>query len=60
MNGEMDGAVFISRQSRNFSFLDNMIIVLFPICILNWRVNNYISRQEKSLSKGNESTISMI
>ena len=33
--GKMDGEVFSSRQSRHFSFIDNMIKVLFPICTLN-------------------------
>ena len=45
---EMDGKVFISRQSRHtFPLINNMIKVLFPICTLIWRVNNYVSRQEK-------------
>ena len=44
---KMDGRVFISRQSRHFSFLNNMIKVLFPIFTLIWRVNNYVSRQGK-------------
>ena len=44
---EMDGKVFISRQSRIFSLIYNMIKVLFPICTLIWRVNNYVSRQGK-------------
>ena len=45
---EMDGKVFISRQSRHPFFLINtMIKVLFPICTLIWRVNNYFSRQGK-------------
>ena len=31
-----------------FSFLkNNMIKVLFPLCTLIWRVNNYVSRQGK-------------
>ena len=38
MKEEMDGEVFISRQSRHFSFLDKMIKVLFPICTLNWQI----------------------
>ena len=46
--GKMDGKVFISRQSRHpFSLIHNMIKVLFPICTLIWRVNNYVSRQGK-------------
>ena len=45
---EMDGRVFISRQSRHpFSSINIMIKVLFPICTLIWRKNNYVSRQGK-------------
>ena len=45
---EMDGRVFIPRQTRHpFSLIKNMIKVLFPICTLLWRVNNYVSRQGK-------------
>ena len=48
MREEMDGKVFISRQSRHpFSLINIMIKVLFPICTLIWRVNNYVSRQGK-------------
>ena len=45
MKEEEDLKVFVSRQKWYFSVIDNMIEVLFPICTLNWRVNNYISRQ---------------
>ena len=45
---EMDGKVFISRQSRHpFPLVNNKIKVLFPICTLIWRVKNYVSRQGK-------------
>ena len=37
-----------------------MIQVLFPICTLNWRVNNYVSRQEKVINRRNESTVFII
>ena len=47
MKEEMDGEVFISRQIRHDSFMDIMIKILFPICTLNWRVNNYVYRQGK-------------
>ena len=47
MKEEMGGEVLISRQSRHFSFIDNIIKVLFPICTLIWLVNNYVSRQGK-------------
>ena len=30
--------------------------VLFPICTLTWRANNYVSRQRKSMSRRGEST----
>ena len=60
MKEKMDGEVFISRQSRHFSFIDNMIKVIFPICTLNWRVNNYASRQEKGINRRNETTIIII
>ena len=56
MEREMDGKVIISRRSGHLSFVRNMIIVLFPICTLTWPVNNYISRQGKSINKRNEST----
>ena len=39
MNEKMDGEVFISRQSRQFPFIDIMIKTLFPIFTLNWREN---------------------
>ena len=46
----MDGKVFLSHQSRHpFAFTINMIKVLFPICTLILRVNNYVSRQGKVL-----------
>ena len=48
MKEDMDGKVFISRQSRHpFPLINNIIKVLFPICTLIWRVNNYVSRKGK-------------
>ena len=47
MSDETDGEVFISRQSCCFLFIDKIIEVLFPICTLTWRVNNYVSSQGK-------------
>ena len=45
---EMDEKVFISRQSRHpFPLISNMNKVLFPICTLIWRANNYVSGQGK-------------
>ena len=60
MKEGMDGEVFISRLSRYFSFINNMNKVFFPICTLNWRVNNYASRQGKGINRRNESTIIII
>ena len=60
MKEEIDGEVFIYRQSRHFSFVDNMIKVLFPIRTLNGRVINYVSRQGKAVNKKNESTTIII
>ena len=60
MKEEMDGEVFVSHQSRHFSLIDNMIKVLFPIRILKWRVNNYVSRQGKGKDRRNKSTINII
>ena len=50
----------LPRQSRHFFFIDNAIKVLFPICTLIWRVNNYVSRQGKSIDRRNESIIIII
>ena len=60
MKEEMDGELFISRRSRHFSFIGNMSKVLFPICTLNWRVNNYVSCQRKCINRRNESTVIII
>ena len=60
MKEEMDGEVFISRQSWRFLFVDNMIKEFFPICTLNWRVNNYVSRQGKAITRKNEITMIVI
>ena len=54
---EKDGDVFISRQSWHLSFIDKMNKVFFPICTLNWRVNNCVSHQGKGINRRNESTI---
>ena len=53
MKEEMDREVFISRQSRHFSFIEYMNKVLFPIFTLNWRVG-------KGMKRRNESTIIII
>ena len=50
---KIDGKVFVSRKSGHFFFLFNIIEVLFPICILTWRVI-YVSRQGRGLNRRNE------
>ena len=39
--------LFNSRQIRHFDFDVVICRVLLPICTLTWRLNNYVSRQEK-------------
>ena len=60
MKEEMDGELFISRQSRHYSFIESLIKLLFPLCTLNWRVNNFVSSQGKSTNRKNESTVNNI
>ena len=48
--------LFISRQSRHLEFDVVICKVLFLICTLTWRVDNYVSRQGKSINRKNEST----
>ena len=42
----MEECLFPARVGI-FSFVNIKIKVLFPICTLSWRVNNYVSRQGK-------------
>ena len=44
---EMEGKMFISRQSCHFSFVKNMIKVLLPNCTSNWSVNFYVSSRKE-------------
>ena len=60
MKEEMDGEVFISRQSWHSSFIGNMTEVFSPLCTLIWPVNNYVSRQDRGINRRNESTIDII
>ena len=48
MMKEMDGKVVYFRPESAFFNVDVLNLkVFFPICTLTWRVNNYVSRQEK-------------
>ena len=49
MREGIDASVFISRQSRHFTFVNDMIRMLFPISTSNWRVNNYLLLEIKTL-----------
>ena len=48
--------LFVSRQSRHSDFDVSIMKVLFAICTLTWRVNNYVSRQGEGINRRNEST----
>ena len=58
-NGRRGVWCFIPARVGIFPFIENGI-VLFPICTLIWRVNIYISRQAKGISRKNESTFVII
>ena len=48
MREEMDGkVVYFPPESALQPLMLYFSTVLFPICTLTWRVNNYVSRQEK-------------
>ena len=55
MRKEIDGKVFISHQSWHFPSDVCILEVIFSICTLIWRVNNYVSHQEKGINGINES-----
>ena len=39
--------LYFPAESASFPLINNMVKVLFPICTLTWRVNNYVFRQGK-------------
>ena len=48
MREEMDGrVVYFPPESALLPLMLYFPTVLFPICTLTWRANNYVSRQEK-------------
>ena len=48
MREEMDGkVVYFPPESALLPLMLYFSTVLFPFCTLTWRVNNYVSRQEK-------------
>ena len=53
----MDGKVFLSRQSRLFSFIVNIIEVLLSICTLTWPANSYVSSQGKGINRRTEGNV---
>ena len=47
MREEMDGrVVYFPPESALLSLMLYLSTVLFTICTLSWRANNYVSRQE--------------
>ena len=56
MKEEMDGELFISRQSQHFPSIDKLFKVLFPVFTVNWCVNIYVSFHGKGITLRNEST----
>ena len=53
------GAYF-PPESAYFSLINIMIKVLFPICTLIWRVNDYVLPPRKGINRRNESTVTII
>ena len=53
---EEDEKLFICRQRRQFSFIDDMNKVIFLSSSLNWRLNIYVSHQGKDKNRRNENT----
>ena len=56
MRKEMDGGVFMSRQSRHFSFVTNMVKLLFPTLHLDLACKQVIFPPSKGTDKSNENT----
>ena len=59
MRKEMNMTVLISRQSRLFPFIVIMTKTLFPIRILTWPLNIYVSRQGRGVKRREESEITI-
>ena len=59
MREEKDGKVFFTSEST-FRLRCFNIVVIFPICTLTWRESQYVSRQEKSVSRMNENTTQVL
>ena len=56
VNEEMDGKMFIARQSRHLSLSFIWIKYFSLLCTLTWRVNKYVSHRGESINRTNEST----
>ena len=52
----MEG-LFLSRESQHFEIDIESYKVIFPICTVNRRVNNYASRQRKGKNRRTENTV---
>ena len=60
MREEMDGKVFISRHIRYVCFAKNMVKALFSFCTSIWRVDIYVSGQERGKNRRTEIIITDI
>ena len=47
----MEGKEFFPPKSAFQPLMFSSIRVLFPVCILTWRVKNCVSRQGKGMNK---------
>ena len=56
MGEKMVAKVFFPSRVGIFAFIIKKIELNFSICIVTWRINNYVSRQEESKNRRKEST----
>ena len=52
--------VYFPPASASFSLINYMIKVLFPVCTLIWRVNNYVFPPRKGINRRSKSTFIII
>ena len=60
MGEELDGRVLISRQSRQYSFIDNMIKVIFAYLYPNLACKQLCFPPRKDIYTRNESTVNIL
>ena len=52
--------VYFAPESAFLPFVNTMLKLCFRICTLNWRVDNYVSRQGEGINRRYESTITIL